>query len=312
MKNVVKRLKVNEEFFKTHKAIPFTLTKYALGKEIISWNTAIRFYPEDMKDPTIRLNYLMNNAKKAGIDDMAMPDQPSKVEEEAHEITLEEFSSYYDSDTYKKDGTIWNINKNYTSIFITKETRDKIKEKYDRSVSLVYPAADCAVVRYYDKEKDIIGLTHSDAAHTGSNIINDMTEYMKNHFKSNLENVEVYVGAFAYDDWTYDRTPDFMYDKDKDGNKLGINKEWKEYIEKVSDNNYIIHYGDKIFDQIKNSGIDKENIYFSDDNTLFNNNYFSNSRSHNKGEKQGRNLIGISFDQENIIENKEKTGIKIQ
>ena len=69
---------------------------------------------------------------------------------------------------------------------------------------------------------------------------------------------------------------------------------------------------DKIFDQINQSGIPKENIYFSDDNTLFNRNYFSNSRSKNEGERQGRNLFGITFASDEIIENKEKSGIKLQ
>lgn len=314
MKNVVAKLQVNKDFFKNHKAIPFTLTKDSLHKEIISWNTAVRFYPEDMKDINIRLNYLMNNIKEVGLDDMIMPDQPSKDElvEETHEITFEELSSYYDSDIVNKEGSIWNIDKNYTSVFITKNTRDRIKEKYNRSVSLVFPAADCAVVRYYDKEKDIIGITHSDAVQTGSNIIKDMTDYMKNHFNSNLDNIEVYVGAFAYDDWIYNGAPKCMYDKDSEGNNIGINKEWKDYIDDLGDNKYLIHYGDKIYDQIVNSGINKENIYFSDDNTLFNKKYFSKSRSVNEGEREGRNLFGITFDTEEVIENKENSGIKIQ
>lgn len=314
MKNVVGKLQVNSDYFNNHKAVPFTLTKNSLNTEIISWNTKDIYYPSNMQDANIRLSYLMNNAKQAGLDDMAMPDQPSKekTQEKTHEITFEEFSSYYDSDMVKKQGSIWNIDKLYTSIFITKETNDKIKEKYNRNVSLVCPAADCAVVRYYDKEKQIIGITHSDAVHTGNNIIKDMTEYMKNHFKSNLEDIEVYVGAFAYDDWIYDGEPKFMYEKDKEGNVIGLNKEWKNYIESIGNNKYKIHYGDKIFDQINQSGIPKENIYFSDDNTLFNRNYFSNSRSKNEGERQGRNLFGITFASDEIIENKEKSGIKLQ
>ena len=313
MKKIVKRLIVNEEYFEDHKAIPFTLNKETLkGDNIITWTTIARFFPDDMKDRTTRLNYIMNNVHKVGIDDMLMPDQPAKPEEECHELTVEDFSNYYESEQAKKDGTIWLIDKNYTSVFMTKETRDIIKEKYGRSVSLVYPAADCAVVRYYDKEKDIIGLTHSDAKRTGKNIIKNMTDYMKEHFNSNLDDIEVYVNAIAYDDWTYDKEPDFMYDKDKDGNVIGPNKEWEGYIEKVADDNYKIHYGDKIYDQISKSGIKEDNIYFSDDNTLFNKSYFSRSRSMNTGEREARNLFGITFDTEKIVENQEKTGVKLQ
>ena len=195
---------------------------------------------------------------------------------------------------------------------MTKETRDIIKERYNRSVSLVYPAADCAVVRYYDKEKDIIGLTHSDAAKTGSNIIGNMTNYMKEHFNSNLNDIEVYVGAFAYDDWIYNEPPKFMHTRDAEGNITGLNEEWKNYIEELDGNQYKIHYGDKIFDQLKNSGIKEDNIYFSDDNTLFNKSYYSHSRSINTGEREARNLFGITFDTEKIVENKENTGVKLQ
>lgn len=312
MKNIVKKIIINNEFFSTHNAIPFSLNKKSINNgEIISWNTAARFYPEDMQDSSIRIKYIMDNAKRVGLDDMVMPDQPSmdKLIEACHEITIDEFSSYYESDITKRQGTIWNIDKMYTSIFMTKQTRDAIKAKYNRSVSLVYPAADCAVVRYYDKEKDIIGLTHSDAAKTGNNIIQDMSEYMKNHFNSNLENVEVYVGAFAYDDWIYNNPPKFMYDIDKEGNITGLNKEWNGYIEDLENNKFKIKYGDKIFDQIRNSGISVDNIYFSDDNTLSDKRYFSNARSINQGERQGRNLFGITFDTDEVIKNSIDSGV---
>ena len=173
---------INQEYLHTHSAIPFTLNRFIKkGKEVYSWNTASRFFPEEMKDAPIRIKYLMDNLKEVGLDDIAMPDQPKddKLVEKCHEITFDEFCEYYDSDTYKNQGTIWNIEKNYTAIFMTKETHDKIKEKYNRSVSLVYPAADCAVVRYYDNKKEVIGLTHSDGYYTGRNIVNDMTKYMQ-------------------------------------------------------------------------------------------------------------------------------------
>ena len=265
-----------------------------------------------MKDRTTRINYILNNVNKVGIEDMLMPLQPAEPKETCHEITFEEFEEFYNSDLAKEDKTIWDIDQNYTAVFVKKDTIDKVKEKYNKNVALVYPAADCAVVRYYDREKDIIGLTHSDALKTGKNVIKSMSDYMKNHFNSNLDNVEIYVSAFAYDDWTYDKEPNFMYDKDKDGNVIGLNKEWEGYIEKVADDNYKIHYGDKIYDQISKSGIKEENIYFSDDNTLFNKNYYSHARSMTTGEREARNLFGITFDTEKIVENQEKTGVKLQ
>ena len=122
MKNVVGKLQVNSDYFNNHKAVPFTLTKNSLNTEIISWNTKDIYYPSNMQDANIRLSYLMNNAKQAGLDDMAMPDQPSKekTQEKTHEITFEEFSSYYDSDMVKKQA-LFGILINYIHLYLSQK-----------------------------------------------------------------------------------------------------------------------------------------------------------------------------------------------
>ena len=320
MNHTVKKLNVNNEYLQTHNAIPFTLNKKLKGKEVYSWNTVQGFFPEEMRDSKevsnrkLRIQYFMDNAKTAGLDDLAMPDQPKgdKLIEACHEITFEEFNNYYESKTAKDEGTIWNVDKNYTAIFMTKETHDKIKEKYHRSVSLVYPAADCAVVRFYDKEQEIIGLTHSNGYYTGENIIGKMTEYMKEHFHSDIDTLEAYVGAFAHEDWVYTNIPKFTYNEDKEGNFSSWRGNWSKYIEGLGDNKYKLHYGDMIYDQLIDSGIKKDNIYFSPENTLFDSNYFSHSRSATTGEKEGMNLIGITFDTENVIHNSDEVGTKLR
>lgn len=317
MENAIKNLKINKSYFNEHIAIPFTLNKKLLvgGVErfIISWNTAPRFFPEDMKDATIRLKYVMDNAKYVGLDDLAMPDQPTgdKLIEACHEITFDEFSDYYQSDIAYKQGTIWNVDKNYTAIFMNKDTHDRVKDKFNRSISLVYPAADCAVVRFYDKKNNIIGLTHSDAKYTGENIVAQMTDYMKEHFGSDLADLEVYVGAFANDGWTYTGYPKFAATKDDNGKIITYNDEWKDYIEKVegTDDTWKIAYGDKLYDQLVLAGIYQHNIYFSPDNTLFNESYFSHVRSATLGEAEGRNLFGITFDGEELAQNSKETGV---
>ena len=311
MKNVIKNLIVNEEYFKTHSAVPFTLNKKTSysKQEIYSWNTVASFFPKEMDTKESRLKYLMKNIKQVGLDDLAMPDQPKdeSLIEDCHEITLEEFLNYYKEERSKKENTIWNTKKNYTAIFMTKETNDQLKRQVGRSVSLVYPAADCAIVRYYDKKNNVIGLTHSDGWFTGENIVGKMTKYMNNHFYSNLEDIEVYVGAFAHSDWIYNGIPTFIGQKLDDGT-IKYRGEWEKYIERLDQNKIKINYGDLLYNQIIKSGISKDNIYFSEDNTLFEKDYYSHSRSINSKEKEGRNLFGISFDVENILNNKEKNG----
>lgn len=309
----VKKIDINSDYLLTHCAVPFTLNKKTSkdkSKDIYSWNTASRFYPDEMKDGEIRLRYLRDNLESVGLDDVAMPDQPQgdKLVEDCHEITFEEFCSYYDSDRVKKDETIWNIEKNYTSIFMTKETFDRIKEKYGRKVALVYPAADCAVVRYYDRKKEVVGLTHSNGYYTGLNEVGNMTKYMLSHFGSSLEDIEVFVGAHAREDWEYTGIPIFAVIKDEEGNIISYRGNWDEYIEALGDNRYLLHYGDMLFDQLVESGIDKDNIYFSPENTLFNKDYFSHARSVIEGEKEGRNLFGITFDPEDVVEDKNNIG----
>ena len=313
MQRDVKKLEVNSDYLLTHRAVPFTLNKKTSkdkSKDIYSWNTVLRFYPDDMQEREITLRYLMDNLESVGLDDVAMPDQPTgdKLVEDCHEITFEEFCSYFDSDLAKKEGTIWNISKNYTSIFMTKDTFDKIKEKYGRSVSLVYPAADCAVVRYYDSKKEVVGLTHSNGYYTGLNEVGNMTKYMISHFGSSLEDIEVFVGAHAREDWEYTGIPKIATNRDDEGNIISYIGNWDEYIEPLGDNRYLLHYGDMLYDQLVESGISEGNIYFSPDNTLFNKDYYSHARSVNEGEKEGRNLFGITFDPEDVIEDKNNIG----
>ena len=314
MKVDVKSLEVNDDYLLNHDVVPFTLNKKTTGDYIYSWNTAPRFFPDDMKDSATRIKFVFDHAKQVGLDDLAMPDQPKKDKliEECHELTFDEVSSYYESDTYKNQGTIWNVDKFYDAIFQSRSTHDMIKEKYGRSVSLVYPAADCAVIRFYDSKKQIVGLTHSDAVHTTGNIIGKCVNYMKEHFKSDVEDIEVFVGAFAKDGWTYDKMPDFA---SNDG--VSISDEWKDYIS-IEDGVYTINYGDKIYDQISGSGINHENIYFDPNNTLFSDDYFSNSRSYNSRVdgvptyREGRNLMGITFEHDKVVEDSSSNGVVLK
>ena len=310
MNNKVKSLEVNGEFLNSHSAVPFTLNKKTTGEYIYSWNIAPRFFPDDMKDAPIRIKYLMDNSHKVGLDDLAMPDQPTgdKLIEDCHEITYEDFVEYFNSDVYKKQGTIWNVDKNYNSIFMKKDVHDRVLEEFGRGVSLVFPAADCAVVRFYDKNHNVIGLTHSDAAHTTGNIIGKSIAYMKERFNTSIDDLEVYISAFASDGWTYDSLPSFA------SNGEELNDEWKHYVV-FRDDKYLINYGDKIYDQLEEAGIDMNLVFFDPDNTLFNDDYFSNSRSYNSRVdgiptyREGRNMMGITFDTDELVRNADENNV---
>ena len=308
MKVSVKELVVNKEYLVCHDAVPFTLRK-TTSSGPYTWNMGAKFFPTDMQDLSVRIRYFIENTKSVHLDDFAMPDQPrdDKLVEDCHELTFDEISSFFESDIYKKQGTIWNIDKMYNALFQTKDTHDRIKEKYGTSVSLVYPVADCAAVRFYDVKHQVIGITHSDAVRTTGNLIGRCVQYMKSHFGSNVEDIEVFVGAFAKDDWTYDNVPLFAR---REGSETEMNDSWKDYIT-VDNGKYIINYGDKIFDQISGAGISYDNIYFDPDNTLFSDDYFSHVRSvlTNNQYPEGRNLMGITFDYDKLVEDAEENGV---
>ena len=303
MKRQIKELNYSEETLESFGVIPFTLRKDTLkDEEIISWTTSPRFFSEKMKDSKKRVDYVFGNVKKVGLDEMAMPDQP-KDGEVCHELTFEEVMNQYSNEKAYKEGTFWNVDKKYDSVFMRRETHFNIMEFFGRSVSLVYPAADCAVIRMYDKKRDVIGITHSDIKHTTNNIIGEMVKYMQEHFGSNLEDIIVFVGAFAQTGMVWDKYPPFAEE-----NK----EEWENYIEKIDDSHYNILYGDKIYDQIIASGLKEDNIYFDKDNTVDNINYFSNNRSKLLNEREGRNLIGITFDSLPVFESNENEEINVR
>ncbi len=300
MINSPNKLEFDEKKLEELGAIPFTLKKDTLGDDyIISWNTSPRFYGEDMKDSQKRINYVFGNAQKVGLDELVMPDQPQNAEP-CHEITYDEVAESYKTDLAHKEGTLWNIPKNYDSVFMTRETHFRVQEDYGRSISLVYPAADCAIVRLYDPKNDVIGLTHSDIAHTTKNIIGDMVKFMQERFSTNPEDIIVFVGAFAQDGMIWDKYPPFA-EKNPEV--------WGEYIEKIDDSHYNIRYGDKIYDQLVESGIPAEKIYFDPENTTKDDNYFSNNRAKLLNERDGRNLFGITFDSLPVFERQENDDV---
>ena len=120
MKNNIKVIDVNSDYINSYSAVPFTLNKKTTGKYIYSWNTSPKFFPDDMKDSSIRIRFVMDNAKMVGLDELIMPDQQlgDKLVEECHELTFDELKDYFESDLYKKQGTVWNVEKNYNSIFV--------------------------------------------------------------------------------------------------------------------------------------------------------------------------------------------------
>ena len=298
MEDKIKDLKYDKEMLESLGVVPFTLKKDSLNEDedIYSWTTIGRHYPEEIREHKKIINYVFGNLKKVGLDEMIAPDQPVGGEA-CHELTYEEILNDYKTAIAHDDGTQWLVPKNYDSIFLTRATHFSVMEDMGRNISLTFPAADCAIVRMYDKEKDAIGITHSDLEHTSKNVIGSMVKYMEEHFGSKPENIMVFVGAFAKEGMIWDKVPPCQ-EKNPEA--------WEGYIDKIDDSHYEILYGKKIYDQLKESGLIHNNIYFDKDNTITDNSYYSHNRFKRLGDKEGRNLFGITFDGLDMYENVEK------
>ena len=290
-------LNYNEDTLESLGVIPFGLNKESLnGEYVASWTTSPKSFSDELKEtPNGIINYVFNNTKRVGLDEMVMPDQ-TKNARRCHELTYEEVLMQYRTDTAHKQGTIWNVTKNYDSVFMTRETHYQIMEDFGKSISLVYPGADCAIVRKKKKKNDVIGLTHSDLNKTSTNLVGDMIEYMKEHFNSDPNDIVVFVGAFAREGMIWDKYPPVA---------ANYPEEWEGYIKQIDDDHYEIMYGDKLYDQLVEDGLKPENIYFDSDNTITNEDYFSNNRIKLQNDRFGRNLFGISFDSLPIYESVE-------
>ena len=299
-------LNYDEEMLESLGVTPFTLKKDSLTDEedVHSWTTVKKHFPEEMQDHKKVMTYFLGNLQKVGLDEPIAPDQ-LKEGELCHELTYEEVLRDYKTSIAHEDGSQWLVIKDYHAVFLTRQTHFEVMQDMGRNLSLTFPAADCAIIRMYDKEKDVIGLTHSDLNHTSTNIIGSMVDYMKDHFGSDPKNIMVFVGAFAKEGMIWDKVPPC---------KENYPEAWEGYIKQIDDSHYEILYGNKIYDQLVESGLSKDNIYFDPDNTITNDSYYSHNRSIVNGVKEGRNMFGITFDglpiYENVEQGKTRTRLK--
>lgn len=280
--------------------LPFTLNKATIGGDY-AWTTLKNMLPGSMDTPLKRLNYFHSRIRPFGLDEVIMADQkdPNTNGIVVHEMKAEEINKQYEEKRAKDEGSIWNIDKPYSAIFITKETHDKILRDQNRDICIAHPVADCVDIRLYNKDNGIIGTVHSSAEFSTHNLILKSVEYACDHFKVSKDSWIAIVGAYASANFRYyDELPKFAIapgQLDKDGNQV-IRPEWVDYLNiTMQDGRKVIEvdYRRKTEDQIAESGLTK--VIYSSDCTIDNPFYFSHSRSILNNEREGRNLMGIAF-----------------
>lgn len=157
----------------------------------------------------------------------------------------------------------------------TDEDLNKSRENYDgiitnrTDIAILTKNADCILFIIYDKKKKVLGNIHSGWKGTLLRIIEDALTIFQNEFKSNLEDVQVFVSPsirkchFEVEEDVksmfekeFNNIDSNLYIKEKNkSNKKDINQDFKEK-----------YYIDTIFlnkNMMKNLGILEENIYDS-------------------------------------------------
>ena len=294
--------------------LPFIFNKATINGDI-PWTTMKRMFPKSMEDPMARLNCFHDRVRPLGLDEPIMPDQkdPDLNEIVIHEITAEEIDEQYEKDLAKEQGSIWNVDKPYSAIFMTKETHDKVEKKHHKNVSLVEAVADCVHIKLVSEDYSVIATIHSSAQFSTHDLISKSMDFAYDHFGIPEDKWIVIVGAYASSNWYYDDIPRFATlldepyeDEDgkwhqnqvlKDGKPI-ILPEWKDYLhfsEKDGEKLVEIDYKKKTEDQVEECGFDKMKVIYNGDCTITNPNYYSNARRFITHEQEGRNLSGIAF-----------------
>lgn len=264
--------------------LPVTLAKATLYDSKRKWTSTPTLYKPGTSAYE-RVKYTFGNFNAVGLDEPLMTDQPDadKIEKNiVHEITYEEVCEWMDSKEYQSEGTLWNVLKKYSAFFIRKEVRDKVLRDFGIDLSLVYPSADCAVVRFYDEKEKVMGIAHVDAKYAGKNLIKDCVDFAKTKFGINPKNMYAFVNAFASRDYTFvENAPSWavLNGVDTDGYPV-LNSAWQNYIKMHREDGVLISeidYKKKIQDQLEESGITKDHTSFSEGYTIGSCDHFSNS-----------------------------------
>ena len=159
-------------------------------------------------------------------------------------------------------------------------------------VVIGHPVADCPVVMMMDRKQGISAIGHCSAEMIDKRLPEMLAEVLRRQYGSRADDIMTYVSACIGEGWTYDVFPKWAKD-------AGI---WEHCIYMGEDGLFHINLKPAILAQLIKSGLMREQILFSTDDTMTNPNYYSNSMASRKEnpnpEKQGRHFAGMFYTDE--------------
>lgn len=147
-----------------------------------------------------------------------------------------------------------------------------------------FPVADCPVLIASDLKNGVTATAHCGAEMIDNYLPKLTIESLQSKYDSKLDDIYVYIGAHAGNNWTYDSMPKWA--KESFWEKTGAIKE-KENGEFEIDLRKALLY------QLNPN--DFETFIVNNDDTITNPNYYSNSASRNDKSKAGRQFIGAYY-----------------
>lgn len=147
-----------------------------------------------------------------------------------------------------------------------------------------FPVADCPVLIASDLKNGVTATAHCGAEMIDNYLPKLTIESLQSKYDSKLDDIYVYIGAHAGNNWTYDSMP-----------KWAKESFWKETgaIKEKENGEFKIDLRKALLYQLNPD--DFETFIVNNDDTITNPNYYSNSASRNDKSKAGRQFIGAYY-----------------
>lgn len=197
----------------------------------------------------------------------------------------------YSALQFRKDGSYLVIDKEFSnneSNGWLKEIKEDILmiDQSNPKVVIGHTASDEVVVIMMDKKNKACAVSCCNGEMIDLKMPIKVLEALEKEYKTDVEDVEVYISSCIDSSYDYDRWPNFIKDIEV----------WDRSIctRKIDDKTYYnVDFRKAVLEQLNGLGIFNDKIHINNDDTFSNSNYYSSMASKVNKKKLGRNFVGI-------------------